>query len=179
MRACAARTGTGETMTTPLDQETPIETLPVLAAGPDPEILFYQVLDLYLAGRRGAITMAKVLEQPTWVPQIQKILNSAKFLTLIHDAKRDIVASVTTRLRRNVHKYITVMDALAGDESDKRTQFQAAKDLLDRAGTGAAQKLSISTPSAYRAAVEDLLEDDAKELDGDHALEGDFETEVV
>ena len=158
----------------------PIEQTTVLPTPHDPDLFFYQILDLYLAGKRGALTMSKLIEQPEREMEIQRILDSARFLTLVHEAKRDIVASVTTRLRRHVHKYITTMDGLAGDESDKRTQFQATKDLLDRAGTGAAQKLSISTPSAYRAAVEDLLEDGPQDTDGyANALEGDLTTEVV
>ena len=152
----------------------------VLRPTPDADSLFYMVLDLYLAGKRGAGTIAKLLDHPELIKNVQQVLNSARFLSMIHDANRDVLASVTTRLRRNVHKYVTVMDDLAGDDSDKRTQFQATKDLLDRAGTGAAQKLSISTPSAYRAAVEDLLEDEPKETDGySNALEGDLEAEVV
>jgi hypothetical protein len=97
---------------------------------------------------------------PGEVARIDAILESGEFQKAVQEAKRDLVSSVIEQVKRRLLKYVREMDRLAMANEDKRTKFQALKDLLDRGGTGASQKIALNTPSAYRDAVKDLLEDE-------------------
>ena len=51
------------------------------------------------------------------------------------------------------------MEGLAKQEDDKRVQFGATKDLLDRAGTRASEKHEFYTPDDYARRRQELLDE--------------------
>ena len=92
------------------------------------------------------------------VEKIEDYSNNLSFLEAVARAKKDMAASVVDRIRDRLHTYITEMEGLALGSGDPRVRFQALKDLLDRGGMAATQKMSLTSPSAYRKAVEEFMD---------------------
>ena len=90
--------------------------------------------------------------------EIESYVETLTFLNLVSQAKKDMASSVVDRIKERLHAYITEMEGLALNPGDPRVRFQALKDLLDRGGTGATQKMALTSPSAYRKVVEEFLD---------------------
>ncbi|MFA5354628.1 MAG: hypothetical protein WC291_10395 [Thermodesulfovibrionales bacterium] len=88
----------------------------------------------------------------------RKILEQPDYLAKLELAKRDMVASVLDRFRERAHRAANKMEYLSESAKEERTQFMATKDILDRAGTGAVNKISVSSPEQYRRIVAEFLE---------------------
>ncbi len=128
-------------------------------------ILEQRVLDLYLSGIHTAGAIAKELGVPDQ-RDVAKIIDSPIFQKRVMEAERDLTASVMGRFKRNVHAAAYRMEKLSEQQQDRRVQFQATKDLLDRADTAPKQR-EYFTPNDYI----DLLREFAKEKDGNEAHE--------
>ena len=108
-----------------------------------------KVLDLYLSGIRTPGAIAKELGVPDQKNQIARIIDSPTFQKKVMEAEKDLTASVRERFTRNVHVAAYTMEKLSEQEKDTRVQFQATKDLLDRAGTAPTTKQEFYTPDDY------------------------------
>lgn len=124
----------------------------------DKEVLKTLVLAKYLSGIMGPGTIAHALNAPELQPAIQKLLDTAEFMSLVRAAKRDMATSVIDAVKARLHEYREAMDKLALENGDPRVRFQALKDLLDRGGTGAAKQISLTSPAAYRKTLEEFSE---------------------
>ena len=82
----------------------------------------------------------------------------------VYQARRDVTTHVVERFKRDAPLYADVVREIAFNRSNTpKTRLAAAQDALNRAGTGASQKISIDTPSAYAKRLEQLLEPEAKQ----------------
>lgn len=107
-----------------------------------------RVFDLYLSGIRTSGAIAKELGVPD-ERDVARIINSPTFQKRVMEAEQDLTASVMQRFRRNVHSAVHRMEKLSEQEQDRRVQFQATKDLLDRADTAPNQRQEYFTPLDY------------------------------
>lgn len=134
---------------------------PVLGMSDDE--LLAEVVCSVLAGRSNSAEIAEHLNLPLEKKRIKALLGSAAGQRALFKAKRDITATITDRIKRRIPVFVEQMEKLALDGGDARTQFAALKDLMDRGGIAATQKLAISSPEAYKRAIADLLDDDVGE----------------
>ena len=118
-----------------------------------------KVLDLYLSGIRTPGAIAKELGVTDQKNQIARIIDSPTFQKKVMEAEKDLTASVRERFNRNVHVAAHTMEKLSVQETDKRVQFQATKDLLDRAGTAPATKQEFYTPDDYARRRQELMDE--------------------
>jgi len=95
------------------------------------------------------------------VNQIESLIRTASFQEDVKKGRADQIASVLERFRNSLHRYADEAEsiALTGEERNRVTML---KDLMDRAGTGAALKMAVSTPSEYRRLMADLLAEPVK-----------------
>lgn len=121
------------------------------------EAMLFQTLADGLTAPR-PLALAKRMERLEDYPRIKRILSLPEFHVKLLRHKKDLVAYTTDQIKAWLPGLARKMLALAQDSEDSRTQFAAIKDLMDRGGTGAAQKVSLSTPSAYQQAIADLVE---------------------
>ena len=107
--------------------------------------------------------IANKLEMPQghW-KDVQEIMRNPDFQHDVLVARRDLVAASVEAIKRNLMSYVLEADKLARNSSDARTKHSALKDLMDRGGIGATQKIALNSPAAYRDSVKDLVEDDPK-----------------
>ena len=147
-----------------VEASTSVSGLPALS---DEELLEAMVWQTLVDGMvaPGPQGLAKRMERPEEVDRIKRILNGSEFHVKVFRARRDLVAYTTDRIKELLPRLAKEMLTLAHNSEDSRTQFAALKDLLDRGGTGAAQKLSLSTPSAYQQAIADLIESPSSSTD--------------
>lgn len=118
------------------------------------------VLSKYLEGVTTAPAIAAALEVPDKVEEISAYLRSAEFATTILRAKKDMAASVVDAIKAQLHTYFAKYVDLGMTCGDPRVRAAVLKDLLDRGGTGATAKVALTTPDAYRKAIEDYVEKD-------------------
>lgn len=92
---------------------------------------------------------------------IEDLRRNSDFEELARKSKQDMIASCTDYLRSRVLAYTLAEEQIAFGGSEERNRLAALKDLSDRAGTGAAMKLSVAgTPAAYREMMREMLKDD-------------------
>jgi hypothetical protein len=96
------------------------------------------------------------LEGENILYRVKVLTESKTFVEDVDKGRKDQIASVLERFRNHLHKYADEAEtiALTGEERNRVTML---KDLMDRAGTGAALKMAVSTPSEYRRLMADLL----------------------
>lgn len=123
------------------------------------EDLLVEIVCAALAGRAESRKIALALNLPNERKRIQKLLHSAEGQRALWKAKRDIPATMTERIKRRLPVFVEQMETLALDSSDSRTQYAALKDLMDRGGIGATQKVALTSPEAYKRAIADLMDD--------------------
>lgn len=123
-------------------------------------LFWYVVLEQYLRGRETAFAIAKGLGLSEVPLTLKHVLNEQDFRLAVYEARKRPAEATIKFVQQNLFKYASAMDILAGDSTDKRTQLTALKDLMDRGGMGASQKIDIKSPTAYKAAVADLMEDE-------------------
>lgn len=123
------------------------------------EDLIVEAVCAVLAGHSGPAQISVALKLPHERVRIHKLQQTAPYQRALWKAKRDIPATITEKIKRRLPIFVEQMEALALDSSDSRTQFAALKDLMDRGGMGATQKVALTSPEAYRRAVVDLMED--------------------
>ena len=126
---------------------------------PEEEVYFQrEVLWACLSGSMTPQAVCKKLglDPLKWSLYVTNVINKMHFQTMLVDARRDMIVSVQERLKQNLHLYIEQAEkiALSGEE---RNQVAMLKDLLDRAGTGATQKVSVQTPTEYKRRMEEML----------------------
>jgi hypothetical protein len=125
----------------------------------DREVLKQLVLAKYLSGITGSGSIATALKAPELQPAIQRLMDTQEFMSLVRGAKRDMATSVIDSIKARLHEFREAMETLALMPGDPRVQFQALKDLLDRGGTGAAKQISLTSPAAYKKALDEFKED--------------------
>ena len=106
--------------------------------------------------------IAVALNCPERQQEIHDLLEDSRFTADVMTAKRDLVNHAIDTIKRHLPEIVANQLKLSRS-TDQRTQFQANKDLLDRAGTGAISKIAINSPAMYREVVKDLLEDKPEE----------------
>ena len=121
--------------------------------------LWYVVLEQYVQGATSPIGVSHQLGLKEESALIRRIINDPDFGRAVWDARRDPAETAVRKIKQNLLTYASEMHKIAIDGSDKRSQVTALKDLMDRGGMGAAQKIDIKSPSAYKDAVKDLTED--------------------
>jgi hypothetical protein len=124
------------------------------------EDLLVEIVCSVLAGRSEPSKIAAALKLPNEAKRIQSLMRSAECQKALWKAKRDIPVTMTERIKRRLPVFVEQMEGLALDSSDSRTQFAALKDLMDRGGIGATQKVALTSPEAYKRAIADLMEDE-------------------
>ena len=138
-----------------------------LPSTPEDEALFVRdCLYATLAGHNHWTSMAKCMgitpEDPNYNELLAKICKGSRtreFELMVADARRDMIASVQDRLKSNLHLYVNEAESIAIKGKDERNKVAMLKDLLDRAGTGAAHKVAISTASEYKKMVDNWLKE--------------------
>lgn len=125
----------------------------------DEELIEAMVYQTMIAEGRspGPKRLSAALDLPHEYARIQKLYAMAAFQTQLHRARRDVAGYTTDRVKALLPRLAEEMLKLALNSEDSRTQFAALKDLLDRGGTGAAQKVSLTTPAAYQQAIAELM----------------------
>lgn len=116
------------------------------------------ILAQYLAGVRTPVLIAQALSVPDREEEVHAYLRSADFNTALLRAKKDMAASVVDAIKTQLHRLLKEYLTLGLDCGDPRVRAQVLKDLLDRGGTGATAKVALTTPDAYRKAIEEYLE---------------------
>jgi hypothetical protein len=121
------------------------------------------VLEAALSGYN---TPAKIAAKTGFTrEEIQRVWDDPKFQLSLLGARRDMGIFVVNWVKKNSLKYAKQMDALALEAGDERVRFQAAKDLLDRAGTAGQTKVALGTPQAYKNLIEELATEDTSAPD--------------
>lgn len=121
--------------------------------------LWYVALEYYIQGRTTAASISFKLGLKEVSSEVRRILDDPDFGRAVWEARREPAEAAVRKIKQNLLTYAGEMHNIALDPSDKRSQVAALKDLLDRGGTGAAKQIDIKTPSAYKAAVQDLMEE--------------------
>ena len=93
---------------------------------------------------------------------VSNYLSTNDFLASLQRAKKDMAASVVDTIKEQLHAFLDAYIDLAKSCGDPRVRAQILKDLLDRGGTAATQKMALTSPEAYRKKVEEYLEPDEK-----------------
>ena len=95
--------------------------------------------------------------------EVDVLLRLPEMQNNVYQARRDVTTHVVERFKRDAPLYVEVVREIAFNRSNTpKTRLAAAQDALNRAGTGASQKISIDTPSAYAKRLEQLLEPEEK-----------------
>lgn len=139
--------------------------LPVPQADSDDDLLADAVCQV-LAGKLTPSTIARELKRPEDVRRIQSLLYSAQGQRMLFKARRDVAGATTERIKRLLPRAVEEAAKLAFDSDDSRTKAVMLKDLMDRAGIGATQKIAINSPEAYKRAIAEL-QDDSEEPSGE------------
>lgn len=124
--------------------------------------LHREILYQYLAGRTKCADILARLnlpQTPENLKELSKHLGTAEFQRQVEMGRRDVVASVLDRFRERLHRWAEIMETLAEEGKAERTRFLAVKDILDRSGTGAIQKLSVTTPAQYTKILSAFMSD--------------------
>lgn len=127
-------------------------------------LLWYVVLEQVLQGATTPHAVSKELGLEEDSSNIRTILNDTDFRLAIYEARKRPAETAVKFIQQNLITYARKMHGVAMDDGDKRSQFSALKDLMDRGGMGAQQKLTIGSPAMYRKEIEDLLEDEPEAL---------------
>ena len=122
-------------------------------------LLWYVVLERYLQGDETPHAIAKALGLGELPPKMKHILNEQDFRLAVYEARKRPAEAAIKFVQQNLMTYASQMHNISLDPTDRRSQVTALKDLMDRGGMGAAQKIDIKSPSSYKAAVADLVED--------------------
>ena len=113
----------------------------------------------------GSTTISLISARSGWNPaDIKRILDDPQFQLMLLGARRDMSLYVVNWIKKRALTYVKEMHNLAIHADDERVKFQAAKDLLDRAGTGGQTKIALGTPQQYKQLVEELSEPDEKDV---------------
>ena len=126
------------------------------------ELVFYA-----LQGYKTPNSMVKLLSIPHEFNRVNAMMKSAVYQRAVFKAKRDVTETVTERCRKDLPVFYQRMKSHALKNPDGRTAVVALKDLMDRGGMGATQKVALTSPEAYRRAVIDLMEDVPAETQDD------------
>jgi len=122
-----------------------------------------QILEVLLEGEvTGPKMIAKKLgiipdNMDIALPMIRDILWDPDFQRKLMTARKDPVISGIDRIKKKTHKFVANMEDLAEQTVDRRVQFAANQDLLNRAGTAPSQRVEVG-PAAYFKALEGLIE---------------------
>lgn len=138
--------------------ELPVETPAYTDSELLSELVFYA-----LQGYKTPNSMVKLLSIPHEFNRVNTMMRSAAYQRAVFKAKRDVTESVTERCRKDLPVFYQRMKTHALENPDGRTAVVALKDLMDRGGMGATQKVALTSPEAYRRAVIDLMEDEPAE----------------
>lgn len=93
---------------------------------------------------------------------VRHYFGTMDFAIELKRAQKDQAASVVDAIKEQLFKFLEEYTNLALTCGDPRVRAQILKDLLDRGGTGATQKMALTSPDAYRKKVEEYLEPDEK-----------------
>lgn len=138
---------------------------PVPQALTDEELLADAICQV-LAGKLTPSTIANELKLPHEAARIRSLLNSAHGTRLLFKARRDITATTTERIKRLLPRAVEEAAKLAFESEDTRTKATMLKDLMDRGGIGATQKIAINSPEAYKRALMEFADDPVDEAPG-------------
>lgn len=116
-------------------------------------------LQKYLSGIRSPKAIAEVLGVPDRTAEIAAYFASEPFQVALRRAKRDMASSVVDTIKERMHVYLDELEKLALASIDPRVKVAALKDLLDRGGTGGMQKVSLTSPAAYKKALSEFTDD--------------------
>lgn len=124
-----------------------------------PSSLEEAALEGWLAGHRTAQAIVSFCGLPADQEEsVRLLLRSKTFLRRAVEATQIVDMTILGWLRRRGLKYAVNMDSLADRPDDPRVQFQANKDLLDRLGTGATQKVQVTTPDDWKRLAREFSE---------------------
>ena len=128
-----------------------------------PQSLIYAIVDALMSGVDKLPALADRVgldgSDPEVLRQLSGLLKLPDVINGVALARKDVTTHVVERFKRDAPLYADVVRQIALDEKiGPKTRLAAAQDGLNRAGTGAAQKLSIDTPRAYAERLKDLLE---------------------
>lgn len=126
----------------------------------DEELLADSVCQV-LAGVLTPTTIARELGRPEEATRIRSLLNSAQGQRILYKARRDVTSATTERIKRLLPRAVEEAAKLAFASEDTRTKATMLKDLMDRAGIGATQKIAVNSPEAYKRALLELSDDPA------------------
>lgn len=137
------------------------ENLPALPEPPIPQAdsdddLMADAVAMVLSGKLTPSKVALELKRPEDVRRIQSLLYSAQGQRMLFKARRDIVATTSERIKRLLPRAVEEAAKLAFESDDPRTKAAMLKDLMDRAGIGATQRIAINSPEAYKRALAEL-----------------------
>lgn len=118
------------------------------------------VLQKYLAGVRGPKAIAVALEVPEQETWIANHIGTEGFQVALKRAKRDMASSIVDTIKGRMHAYLDELEKLALTCTDPRIKVAALRDLLDRGGTGGMQKVSLTSPAAYKKALEEFTDEE-------------------
>ena len=154
------------------DVQAPVPSPPAAPSPPpeyisDSQALIYRLVDAILAG---VDTLEGLTESLGLDPakerdlqEVDVLLRLPEMQNNVYQARRDVTTHVVERFKRDAPLYVEVVREIAFNRSNTpKTRLAAAQDALNRAGTGASQKISIDTPSAYAKRLEQLLEPEEK-----------------
>jgi hypothetical protein len=127
------------------------------------EELLTELVFFALQGYKSPNSMVKLLNIPHEFNRVNVMMRGPQYQRAVFKAKRDVTETVTERIKQRLPVYMRKMEGLALNSEDARTQVVALKDLMDRGGIGATQKVALTSPEAYRRAVIDLMEDAPQE----------------
>lgn len=122
------------------------------------EDLIAEIVFQMLLGVGNATKMAREIGIPTQRNRVQALMKSQEVQRLAFKARRNLASSTIERIQRMLPRFEQEMEKIALESDDTRSKVVALKDLMDRGGAGATQKLAVTGPEAYRKAVEDLVE---------------------
>ena len=134
----------------------------------DSQALIYRIVDAILAGVDTLEGLVANLgldpKDERNLQEVDVLLRLPEVQNNVYQARRDVTTHVVERFKRDAPLYVEVVREIAFNRANStKTRLAAAQDALNRAGTGASQKISIDTPSAYAKRLEQLLEPEGKQ----------------
>jgi hypothetical protein len=103
---------------------------------------------------------------------VAKLLNDPEFIRESQKATEQVDEQVIKWFKARGLGYANRMHELTLN-GDPRVSFQATKDVLDRIGTGPAQKIAMSGVDSYKALLKELQPEKKEEPSGKPADNGD------
>src|SRR3990167_152239 len=128
----------------------------------------YKLVDALMAGVTTLEGLAERLNldasDERTLQELDVLIRLPEVQNSIYAARKDVTAHVVERFKRDAPLFADVVKSLALDKlQSAKIRLAAAQDGLNRAGTGATQKVSLDSPQAYAARLKDLMEPEDKE----------------